>query len=267
MLKAGLPIPSNAKLEMQVGYADLSAQYSPIQSYNVGYQLDDSRYRGLVTGIRLQKQTLNRPQYANKGFNFQLNFNYYTGTEEYKHGDILKADPAFLQIVDEQETRTWRTIKLSTEQYVFSSKAYSLGYVLEGVWSDKPFFSTYQSTLISAPAFYPLQDSKSVFLEKFRANSYGAFGVKNVFGIYRNLDCRLEAYVFQPLKPFQLEGLQSTQFGESFSTRHCAATLGLVYRTIVGPVSLSLNHYDDDKRRYGVMFHVGFLLYNKRSFE
>jgi NTE family protein len=179
----------------------------------------------------------------------------------------LKDDPSFSQIVDEEENRNWFRTKFSNECYVLSNKSYSLGYLLEGVISNKPFFSTYKATQISAPAFYPLQDSRSLFLEKFRADSYGAFGLKNVLNLYKNLDLRLEAYIFQPFKAFQQVGLQATAFAEPFAVRYYVATADLVYRTFVGPVSLSLNRYNGEQKEYGVMFHIGFLLYNKRSFE
>jgi NTE family protein len=30
---------------------------------------------------------------------------------------------------------------------------------------------------------------------------------------------------------------------------------------------LSANYYDDDENQFGVLLHVGFLLFNKHSFE
>jgi NTE family protein len=41
----------------------------------------------------------------------------------------------------------------------------------------------------------------------------------------------------------------------------------LVYQSFVGPISLSFNYYDDQKNRYGIMFHAGFLIFNKRALE
>ncbi len=266
-LKMGAPLLSNGKIETQIGYTDLHAQYSPINSYTYGNELDVTRYSGLFGGITIEKNTLNRPQYPNKGLYFQLDFNYYAGSEKYIHGDILKDEPGFSEIKNDEKNRNWFRTKFSNECYILSSKAYSLGYLLEGVISNKPSFSTYKATQISAPAFYPLQDSKSMFLENLRANSYGAFGIKNVFNIYKSLDLRLEAYLFQPFKAFQQIGLQSTALAEPFSVRYYAATAGLVYRTFLGPISLSVNHYDREQKQYGVMCHIGFLLYNKRSFE
>jgi NTE family protein len=46
-----------------------------------------------------------------------------------------------------------------------------------------------------------------------------------------------------------------------------AGTAGLVLHTTVGPVSLSLNYYDDPENQFGVLLHVGFLLFNRTSIE
>ena len=163
--------------------------------------------------------------------------------------------------------RSWIRAKVSNEQYVFSHKGYSFGYLAEAVFSNKPTFSSYKASLLSAPAFYPLQDSKSIFLENYRAVSYGAFGLKNVYNMRKNLDMRLEGYVFLPLEEYKTDNLQSTQFGGLLANRYYAASAAVVYHTPAGPASISFNHYNDDQKRFGVFFHIGFLLYNKRSFE
>jgi NTE family protein len=51
-----------------------------------------------------------------------------------------------------------------------------LGYLAEGVISNQPRYFNYYATLLAAPAFYPIQDSKSLFLENFRATSYLVLG-------------------------------------------------------------------------------------------
>jgi NTE family protein len=41
----------------------------------------------------------------------------------------------------------------------------------------------------------------------------------------------------------------------------------LVLHSPIGPVSFSINYYDDDVNQLGVLLHVGFLLFNKHSVE
>jgi NTE family protein len=54
---------------------------------------------------------------------------------------------------------------------------------------------------------------------------------------------------------------------QNLSDIYFAATAGLVLHSTVGPISLSLNYYDDDENQLGVLLHIGFLLYNKNSLE
>ena len=267
VLKMGIPLSKNGKMEAQAGYISFDDKYSPNQRFQLGDIMDFNSYNGFLTSLAFEQNSLNRRQYANSGASFQVGFNYYTGTEAYMPGNIYRDEDDFARIASEKQARNWFKAKISREEYIYHTKSYSLGYIAEAVMSNKPIFSTYKSTLLSAPTFNPLQDSKSLYLEKFRANTYGAFGLKNVFKVAKNLDARLEAYIFQPMEEFQLNSLQSVSYGGLFANRHVAATTGLVYHTLSGPVSLSFNHYDDDQKRFGVMFHIGFLIYNKRSFE
>ncbi|MGB4776027.1 MAG: patatin-like phospholipase family protein, partial [Daejeonella sp.] len=266
-LKMGIPVAKNGKLEVQTGYMYFNHEYSPKNSYQLNDMLDENSYNGVFASINLERNTLNRRQYATRGRSFQLGLNMYDGVEHYTPGNIFRNEPFYDQIKETRDTRSWYKIKVSNEQYLINKRSYSFGYLFESAISNQPVFSTYKATLLSVPAFYPLQDSRSIFLEKMRANTYGAFGVKNIFKLYRNIDLRLEGYVFQPLEEFKLENWQSTSFEQVFTKRHYAATAGLVYNSIAGPVSLSFNHYDDKKHQFGVLFHVGFLIYNKRSFE
>ena len=266
VLKLGIPI-KDGKIEAQAGYIEFSNKYSPTNQYQFGDILDFDKFNGINTSVSLDKNTLNRRQYANQGQALHISVNYFNGSEKYMPGNIYRDEPGYNQLQKENNNRNWFRFKINHEKYIFSFKSYSLGYQVESTISNKPLFSAYKATLLSAPTFYPLQDSKSLYLETLRANTYGAIGLKNVFRLRKNIDLRLEGYAFIPFEEYELLNLQSTQFGNILDNMHYATTAGFVYQTPVGPVSLSLNHYDDSQKRFGIMLHIGFLMYNKRSFE
>jgi len=191
---------------------------------------------------------------------------FFGGIENYLPGNVLRNEVIYAQLHPIEKNRQWLRIKTSIEHYPFSSKHFTFGYSLESILSNKPLFSTYKSTLLSAPTFYPLQDSKSIFLEGFRANSYVAGGVKNIISLSKNIDLRLETYLFKSIKGYELVGLQDVSWKQSSKARY-VATAGLVYQSPIGPISFSVNRYDDLQKPIGVMFHAGFLLYNKRSLD
>jgi len=266
-IKAGIPLNRNTKITLGTSFINNGDHYSPTNSFSTGDILDETIFNGLRSTLAFEQHTLNRKQYANAGRSFSFSLNYFTGKENYTPGNISRYTGTNTNIAVNHTFREWFSVKLSDENYFFHKSRYTLGYLIEGVASNLPLFSNYYSTLLVSPAFYPLQDSRSLFLEKFRASSYVAGGLKNVYQVRRNLDLRVEAYLFLPYKEYEQEGFQEIKNTATFNRLHYAGTAGLVYHTPVGPISLSYNLYDDPIKRNGVLLHLGYLIYNKRSIE
>lgn len=267
VLKLGIPFTNNGKIEIQTGFINFNDEYSPNKKVTVGDLMDKGKFNGATASINYSKNLLTRRQYAKSGSSLKIGLSAYSGLEKYEPGNIFRNELSYNQIKDQSKNRSWYKASINRERYFEFSKNYSLGIQFDAVISNRPHFSSFKSSVLTAPTFNPLQDSKSLYLENFRSNNYGAFGLKNVFQLVKNLDLRAEAYIFQPLRAFKLDGIQGVKYGELFADRHYAISSGLVYNTLAGPISLSFNHYDDEQKRFGVMFHIGYLIYNKRSFE
>jgi NTE family protein len=266
-LKLGMPLNKNARITASAAYINNNDKYSPTNTYAVGDILDKTLYDGFRSNISFEQNTLNFKQYASRGRHFLFSANYISGKEDYTPGNILRNTPMMANLSPSKNVRNWGYLKISDENYFLHSGKYTLGYLFDGVISNFPLFSNYYSTLLYSPAFYPLQDSRSLFLERFRASSYLAGGLKNVFAVRRNIDVRLEGFIFLPYQEFQQQSIQYAGRKDAFKEWHYAGTAGLVYHTPVGPVSLSYNLYDDPIKRNGVLLHLGYLIYNKRSLE
>lgn len=267
-LKLGMPLNKNARIILNAAFINNSDNYSPTNTFVVGDLLDRTVFNGFRTGLTLEKNSLNRKQYPTAGQNILLSVNYTTGKENYRPGNILSnqlgisATPTL-----SRNFRSWIHAKFSYEYYFLHTNRYSLGYLVEGVVSNQPLFNNFYASLLTAPAFYPLQDSRSTFLENFRAFNYAAGGIKNIINLKRKFDLRIEGYVFLPYQEFKKIGLQQVGFEETLRKWRYAGTAGLVYQSPLGPISLSYNLYDQSKRRHGVLLHIGYLIYNKRSLE
>lgn len=264
-LKMGFPLNRNARITSIGSFINNSDNYSPTNTFNVGDILDRTVFNGFKASLVFEKNSLNRKQYATRGQNFLMSVNYTAGKENYTPGNayrLLANTPSIFRTF-----RDWGYLKLKDENYFFHNKKYTVGYMVEGVISNQPLFRNYYASILSAPAFYPLQDSKSLFLHNFRATSYLAGGLKNIFSLKKNLDVRVEGYLFLPYKEFVQGGPSGVYYKEAFSKFRYAGTAGLVYHTPVGPISLSYNLYDDSVKRNGVLLHLGYLIYNKRSIE
>lgn len=271
-VKLGMPLNRNTRISIGTSFINNSDKYSPIDQYAIGDQLDKTILNASRSTVAFEQYTFNRKQYPSKGRNFLLSLNFYAGRESFESGGIgatpssIVALPGNKLVVD-SKYREWFNVKISDENYFLQKRKYALGYIAEAVFSNQPLFSNYYSTLLAAPAFYPLQDSRSLFLQNFRASSYLAGGLKNVYALRRHLDIRAEGYLFLPYEKFEKVGFQGVDHASAFKNWQYAATVGLVYHTPVGPISFSYNIYDDPIKRNGVLLHLGYLIYNKRSIE
>ncbi|WP_432709847.1 patatin-like phospholipase family protein [Pedobacter sp.] len=267
-LKLGIPINGGIKVTGGGAYLFNTDHYSPTNTFTAGDVLDRTTFKGFRSTLAVEKYTLNRKQYANRGRKSHIGLNYFRGKEQYQPGNISRNNAIGDQeIKEENHNREWLNVKLADENYFLHIGPYSLGYLAEIVVSNLPMFSNYYSTLLVAPVFYPLPDSHSLFLQNFRAASYVAAGVKNVYNLRQNFDLRVEAYSFLPYKQINQQGFQQVHETKAFKHWRYAATAGLVYHTPIGPISLSYNLYDDPIKRNGILLHLGYLIYNKRSIE
>ena len=222
--------------------------------------LDELRTVGLKGELLFTTNTLNRKQYANAGKAYSFAVQYFNLNESFLPGNTsVESSPSAAR-------HQWFRIKATAEQY-FRAGWYRPGYYAQAVFSDQPFFQNYFGTLINAPAFNPIQDSPTLLLENFRAFNYVAAGMRNVFTLRHRLDFRFEAYAFKPIEYLQ-QGLdQEAVVKENLRNIYFSSTAGLVLHSPMGPISLSVNYYDDRQNRLGVLLHVGYLLYNRHSLD
>ncbi len=256
----GFPLGHQYKIAASGAYINNNDQYIDNAFLVSTDVLDQLKISGFKYGASLSTSTLNRKQYANEGRAYNFSFNWFKVTEKFQPGntsvnkDTINVD------------HFWWRAKISMEQY-FRKGIYSSGYLIEGVLSDQPTFNNYFGTIVNAPAFNPLQDSRTLLLQNFRAFNYVAAGWRNVFSVRKNLDFRLEGYAFKPFQTISLGDSQKAKVQDEFQQVYFAGMASLVMHSAVGPISLSFNYYDDKNRQFGVLLHVGFLLFNKTSME
>jgi NTE family protein len=223
--------------------------------------LDQLELEGYKTGLTFSMNDLNRKQYASFGKAYSVSAHYFNVKEYYTPGNT--ADPGKLE---NNASHQWFRIKGTAEQY-FTRGWYRPGYFAEAVFSNQKFFSNYFGTIVNAPTFSPLQDSRTLIIENFRSFNYVAFGVRNIFTIKNKLDFRLEGYVFKPLEYITENSNQDAIEQTEFTQLFFAANGSVVFHSPVGPVALSVNYYDDPENKFGVLLHVGFLLFKNHILE
>jgi len=260
-LNLGFPLGSKFKLVASGGWIDNEDDFSNLKTFSSGDTLDQIEIDGIKTGLELSRNNLNRRLYPNNGSEFRLKVDYFNVTEFYKPGSTsllssnLRAD------------HSWFRAQAKVQQY-FRKGKYSTGYYFEGNFSNQPFFSNYFATLVYSPGFDAIVDSRTLFLENFRAHNYITLGLRNVISLRKNLDFRLEGYIFKAFNPIaQTQNQEPFYASDNIEDFYLAGTAALVLSSPIGPISLSANYYDDAETQFGVLMHVGYLMFQRRSTE
>jgi NTE family protein len=256
----GVPIARQIKAFINGAYVVNNDQFTDRNVLVSTDTLDQLSLSGTRFGVGITYNSLNRKQYPTQGKAFSISGNYFSLLEEYKPGNTS------VNTLSTRTNRAWLQTKISLEQYL-KKGIYSTGFLLEGVFSNQPTFSNYFGTIINAPAFNPLQDSRTLLLQNFRAFNYVAGGLRNILSVRKNLDFRLEAYAFKPLQAISQDSNQRANIEQNISQLYFAGMADLVFHSTVGPISLSVNYYDDRNHQLAVLMHLGFLLFNKTSIE
>jgi NTE family protein len=258
----GIPVGRQFKATAEAHFISNNDKYIDSDVLVSTDTLDQLRLLGGRYGFHLSTNTLNRKQYASTGKAYYFSVDWFDLTEELTPGSTSKSKAAGV----ENQARSWLRGSVILEQY-FRKGIYSSGYYLHGSFSNQPMFANYQGTIINAPGFFPIQDSRTMMLTNFRAFNFVAGGMRNVFSVRKNLDFRLEGYLFKPLAAIKEGPDQVPTLDDEITKIYFAGTAGLVLHSTVGPISLSVNYYDDPKAQLGVLLHLGFLLFNKTSME
>ncbi|RAW03222.1 patatin-like phospholipase family protein [Pseudochryseolinea flava] len=259
-VKFGFPVEALFRSSFYVEAFNNLDRYANSNVYISTDILDQLKVQGFKAGINFSANTLNRKQYATAGRHYAISGEYIRAEEDFKPGNTS------VQTMRTRNTHQWVKAKATAEQY-FGGGRYHFGYLVEGVISTQPVFQNYFGTIIHAPGFFPIQDSRTLILQNFRSFSYGAVGLRNVFTFYNRFDFRLEGYLFKPFRHIH-EGLsQKAIVSDDIRSLYFAGSAALVYHSPLGPISLSTNYYDDEENQLGVLLHVGFLLFNKHPFD
>jgi NTE family protein len=255
----GIPVGNQYKLVFSGAYISNNDQYIDTPVLVSTDTLDALKVTGWRGSFSFSTNSLNRKQYASEGKAYTIAGDWFNLDEQLRPGNTSLRNGRIVT------NRNWVQARVTLEQY-FRKGVYSSGYYLDGVLSNQPTFSNYFGTIIYAPAFNPMQDSRTLLLQNFRAFNYVAGGWRNVVALRRNLDFRAEAYAFKPLAEIK-DVNQEAVLSEDITKVYFAGMASFVMHSAIGPISLSVNYYDDRNRQWGVLLHAGFLLFNKTSME
>jgi NTE family protein len=245
-------------------------QYANTDEISSNAALDLDRLQGFTAAGRFERNSLNRRQYAVSGRRVDFSVRGVAAQEKYTPGTTAGDLP------ERTTNHTFLKSSLFIEQYFTFNKVDSVGrrvnawgYIFDAVATTQGPFATYRASLTSAPAFLPLPDSRTLFLDRYRGTAYAAVGLRYTRAVLGPVEWRTEVYTHVLVRPWerQKDNTVLVQRGTTISRPYFTAMTGFVYQTPVGPASLQFIHYDDNDHKFGVFAHIGYVLFRDRALD
>ena len=262
-LNVGMGMGNKGLLRFDAKLAETRDSYYQTLDFS-GRDTSDVTYFDFATaGLLITRNSHNRKQHANAGESLTLGVRGYTGDERTIAGST-QTEPGQRF----RDTHDWFSAKLQWDQYFLPRGKVRFGLLAEGQFSTLPMFQNYTASIIRAPAFQPIPESRTYFMEEFRAPKYAAGGVRAIIALARErFDLRLEGYVFQPYEPIVRGDGNSATTAAAFTQRYYIGSGSLIYQSPIGPLWFNVSYFDQLREPWAWSLNFGYILFNQRVDE
>ncbi|MEM9023617.1 MAG: hypothetical protein AAGB22_07735, partial [Bacteroidota bacterium] len=267
-LKAGIPLNNKSRLSAGVTYARLIDEYYQTQNFTSSDTADRTTFEATASFLRFERGRLNHKLYPNSGSYLSVTARYIDGEEFNEPGSTSDLNRNF------SEFRYWWQFNLRYQNYYKPKGTIRLGLLVEAAYSTQDPFNNYTASILRAPAFTPNVESRTLFLESFRAFQFVGVGHQFIINLFKQVDLRLAGYIFQPYKYIEQNAELGSDIREDFDTRFSIATAAAVYKSPLGPLSVGVNYYPEsteivlgDRTPLTFLFHFGYVIFNNRAIQ
>lgn len=257
-LSISVPAGNKGMLRADALYAFMFDEYYQTSEFLSSDTADRTEFDAGILRMTWERNTLNKKQYANKGTYLSLSAKYVFGEETAIPGST---NPVSDTLSDYHQ---WLTLKLHYTNFFLPIRKFRLGFVIEGLASTQDFFSNYSSSSIMAPSFSPIPESKTLFLPQFRAHNYASAGLIGVLSFTKSVDLRAEAYVFNAFGRIEANSLKEPVYNFELKQFYMGSA-SMVFHSPLGPLSLSVNYYDQKEVPWSFIFNFGYILFNRSA--
>lgn len=207
----------------------LQATFNAGQNYYL-FEGDNNptRFSFISTRLQFRRSTLDNPISPVSGSRLDVSGIYVNGHDKW----VDEFDYGLIRHFSER--REWMGAKISWQHYIPFTKTrwFSFGYSVEGVYTNHPRFEDLQATFVSLPQYAPITHSQMMYMPDYHSSRYVAAGLIPTFRLWDNLYLRTSFYGMY----------RRAEMGITDNWQYIA-DLSLIYRTLVGPVSLSVTKY------------------------
>ncbi|MBP7463518.1 MAG: patatin-like phospholipase family protein [Bacteroidales bacterium] len=260
-----MPVGRTTKFLAGFNTGMLSDNYFQVNNFLQSDTADITDMNFLRFFAAFESNNQNFKLYPNKGTYRNIGISYNYGDETNIPGSTSSASDTA------EVSHAWLHFNAINDSYFSLGKRFTLGVFGELSVSNIHLLNNYTSSVIAAQGFYPTPHSRTLFLEDYRANMYLAAGLKTIYKFTDRIDIRLEGYMFVPYQKILKQDVGNQIFKAYYSEPlkyfYPMAAATLVYNTPLGPASVSIHYYEKDGSRLYYLFHIGYLIFNKKATE
>jgi NTE family protein len=256
---AGFPLTYKGKLETGFTWGLNRADYFQTNTATTEDVEDRTKFNFFSPYIEIEYNTLNRKQYSNQGYRLFTSLQFVTGEEKHTPGTTSELQGNY------SKYHNYFIAKFIYDKYFRAGKIYKPGINFEIQANNLDDFRNYTSTTLYMPAYTPVYEMLTMYQPTYRPASYIALGMRNIFTVTKNMDFRLEGFLMAPVYELSSNYNQQVVLSEPFPSLHYILSGSFVYNTPIGPLSASMNYYDDGTP---VSFYVniGYIIFNRPAF-
>jgi len=259
---AGMALGIKGLVRLDAKYVQSKDSYYQSGSFDALDTADVTAFHYATTGLTLERNSLNRKQQPNSGELLRVSLRYIGGDEKTHPGS------QWAMRKTHKARHDWMVLRARLDKYFLPKGIFKFGLLAEGVYSTQPFFQNYSATAIQTPVFQPTPESRTYFLENYRASQYLAGGVRTIIAVARNkFDLRLEGYVFQPYKALEREHDNSVTEGTAVSSRHFIGSGSLIYQSPLGPIWFNTSYLDGLAQPWAWSLNFGYVIFSQGARE
>ncbi|MEI6576384.1 MAG: patatin-like phospholipase family protein [Bacteroidota bacterium] len=259
----GFPMGNQAKIQGGLAYANMRNDYYQTNQFSRTDTTDKTYFNFWTAHIFYEKNTLNRKEFASKGMHILFEARYVLGDEEYVPGSTSTESKELLY----NKAHSWWQFKGIYQNYFKHYKKLSFGAYTELIISNQELFQNSTASLLMAPDFCLIPETRTLFLPAYRANKYLALGPQAIYHFSSKFDFRTEAYIYQPYQELIPSSDQGIEYGKPFDKRYFVASGSFIFHAPIGPVSLSLNYFKKTDFQYSVIFNIGYTIFNRKALD
>lgn len=255
----GIPATNNGVLDLNFKKFENQDRYYQTLDYSKADTADITYFNGESVLLSFELNTLNRRQWASDGSMLCVKFRFVNGKEKSISGTTPTAE------YDLRRRHQWINFSIEGRKYFKMNSFFKIGIFGKAAINSQSLFSNYTATILTMNDFSPLPDSRTLFMEEYRAPQFIGGGLNFIFNYRSILEFRIDPYFFQPIRQIILDEDNTLGYSSMFKGGVPMAGASLIFHTPFGPLRLSTNWFPKQKKQFVTQLSFGYVIFNNRS--